>query len=230
MEETRELDRRLTESSEQVTHRRMKNTNMFFRIWLVWLIENVSLQKIATGSIAAAFGGVSKPFYGFFDKDAEPARRKVLDYLCSYRIARFIPAAHYFYGVVGDTSMANLGEALYSGILRNEVAWFEKPEKNVGSLTLRVINDTSIVKTIISGRMSVIVQCISLKLIATVVGMVVNSRMGLVAWTVMPYHFIGGSFRPSSPKDLQATPLLYTIKPSPTYDRKTEIEPENPQL
>ncbi|KAK8562661.1 hypothetical protein V6N13_018767 [Hibiscus sabdariffa] len=180
MEETRELDRHLTESSEQVEHQMMKNTDMFFRIWLVWLKENASLQKIATGSIAAAFAGVSKPFYGFFDKDAK---------LLVGRYSIFVPAhpaAHYFYGVVGETSMANLGEALYSGILRNEVAWFEKPEENVASLTSRVINGTSIVKTIISGR------TVSLKLIATVVSMVVNSRMGLVAWAVMPYHFIGG--------------------------------------
>ncbi|KAL4280073.1 hypothetical protein GQ457_03G005600 [Hibiscus cannabinus] len=196
----------------------------------ICLVKKRELAKDCNWFYSSSIWWCFKAFLRILQQRCRAARLKVFDYLCSYRIARFIPAAHYFYGVVGDTSMANLGEALYSGILRNEVAWFEKPEKNVGSLTLRVINDTSIVKTIISGRMSVIVQCISLKLIATVVGMVVNSRMGLVAWTVMPYHFIGGSFRPSSPKDLQATPLPYTIKPSPTYDRKTEIEPENPQL
>ncbi|KAE8668288.1 hypothetical protein F3Y22_tig00112343pilonHSYRG00083 [Hibiscus syriacus] len=75
--------------------------------------------------------------------------------------------------------MANLRKALYSVVLCNKVAWFEKPENNVGSLTSRVINDTSIVKTIISNWMSVIVQCISSILIATVVIMVINWRMGL---------------------------------------------------
>lgn len=79
-----------------------------------------------------------------------------------------------------------------SGILHNELAWFEKPENNVGSLTSRIISDTSMVKTIISDRMSVIVQCISSILIATIVSMIVNWRMALVAWAVMPCHFIGG--------------------------------------
>ncbi|XP_059456882.1 ABC transporter B family member 14-like [Corylus avellana] len=56
------------------------------------------------------------------------------------------------------------------------------------------------VKTIIADRMSVIVQCISSILIATFVSMVVNWRMGLVAWAVMPCHFIGGLIQAKSAK------------------------------
>ena len=56
------------------------------------------------------------------------------------------------------------------------------------------------VKVIISDRMSVIVQCIASILIATVVSMVVNWRMALVAWAVMPCHFIGGLIQAKSAK------------------------------
>lgn len=80
------------------------------------------------------------------------------------------------------------------------MTWFEKPENSVGLLTSRVINDTSMVKTIISDRMSVIVQCISSILIATVVSLVVSWRMALVAWAVMPCHFIGGLIQAKSAK------------------------------
>jgi len=72
------------------------------------------------------------------------------------------------------------------------MAWFEKPENSVGFLTSQIVTDTSMIKTIISDRMSVIVQCISSILIATIVSMYVNWRMALVAWAVMPCHFIGG--------------------------------------
>ncbi|KAK4381080.1 ABC transporter B family member 19 [Sesamum angolense] len=92
------------------------------------------------------------------------------------------------------------GEMKESAILRNELAWFEKPENSVGSLTSRVINETSTVKTIISDRMSVIVQCISSIVIATIVSIKVNWRMGLVAWAVMPCHFIGGLIQAKSAK------------------------------
>jgi ATP-binding cassette subfamily B (MDR/TAP) protein 1 len=89
---------------------------------------------------------------------------------------------------------------VFAGVLLNELAWFEKPENTVGSLTSRIINDTSKVKIIISDRMSVIVQCLSSILIATIVSMVVNWRMGLVAWAVMPCHFIGGLIQAKSAK------------------------------
>lgn len=56
------------------------------------------------------------------------------------------------------------------------------------------------VKVIILDRMSVIVQGITSILIATVVSMIVNWRMGLVAWTVMPCHVIGGLIQAKSAK------------------------------
>ncbi|XP_026656192.2 ABC transporter B family member 14-like [Phoenix dactylifera] len=88
----------------------------------------------------------------------------------------------------------------YAAVLRNEIAWFEKPENSVGFLTSHVVGDTSMIKTIISDRMSVIVQCISSILIATIVSMIVDWRMGLVAWAVMPCHFIGGLIQAKSAK------------------------------
>lgn len=56
------------------------------------------------------------------------------------------------------------------------------------------------VKVIISDRMSVIVQCIASILIATIVSKAVNWKMGLVAWAVMPCHFIGGLIQAKSAK------------------------------
>ncbi|KAL1113935.1 hypothetical protein V6Z11_D02G223200 [Gossypium hirsutum] len=208
-EETRELDGHRTESLEQVELQRRENMSMFFRIWFG--LRKRELANVATGSIAAAFAGVSKPFFGFFiitvgvayyQKDAKQlvGKYSIIFALIGLLALFMHTLQHYFYGVVGEKAMANLRKALYSGILRNEVGWFEKPENNVGSLTSRVINDTSIVKTIISDRMSVIVQCISSILIATVVSMVVNWRMALVAWAVMPCHFIGGLIQAKSAK------------------------------
>lgn len=84
------------------------------------------------------------------------------------------------------------------GVLRNEIAWFEKPQNDAGSLTSRIVSDTSMVKAIISDRMSVIVQCISSILIATIVSLVVDWRMALVAWAVMPCHFVGGLIQAKS--------------------------------
>ncbi|KAJ7965187.1 ABC transporter B family protein [Quillaja saponaria] len=192
---------------EQQKTRRKRNT--FFRIWFG--LQKRELTKTVIGSLAAALSGISKPVFGFFiitigvayfEKDA---KREVGWYSIVFSVIGLLSLfshtlQHYFFGMVGEKAMTNLRHALYSGVLRNEVAWFEKPENSVGSLTSRIINDTSMVKTIIADRMSVIVQCISSILIATIVSMVVNWRMGLVAWAVMPCHFIGGLIQAKSAK------------------------------
>ncbi|XP_012089551.2 ABC transporter B family member 19 isoform X2 [Jatropha curcas] len=190
-----------SQSSKQEEQKHRTKSAIFFRIWFD--LKQKELLKTAIGSFAAAFSGISKPVFGFFiitvgvayyKKDA---KRQVGWYSIIFALIGLLSffthtLQHYFFGIVGEKAMTNLRVALYSGILRNELAWFEKPENSVGSLTSRIIHDTSMVKTIISDRMSVIVQCISSILIATVVSMVVNWRMGLVAWAVMPCHFIGG--------------------------------------
>ncbi|KAG9455356.1 hypothetical protein H6P81_008260 [Aristolochia fimbriata] len=181
----------------------------FFRIWFG--LNKLEIIKIVFGSSAAALSGISKPVFGFFIMTIgvayyQPhAKRQVGWYSIAFCLIGFLALVthilqHYFYGVVGEKAMRNLREALYSAVLRNEIAWFEKPENNASRITSRIINDTTMIKTIISDRMSVIVQCISSILIATAVSMKVNWRMGLVAWAVMPCHFIGGLIQAKSAK------------------------------
>ncbi|XP_024318252.1 ABC transporter B family member 14 [Brachypodium distachyon] len=197
------------ERSKQPKQEVRKETHPFFRIW--YGLRKDDIAKILLGSSAAAISGISKPLFGYFimtigvayyDPDA---KRKVSKYSLIFFGAGMVTLAssilqHYIYGVIGEKAMKNLREALFSSVLRNELAWFEKPKNGVGSLTSRIVSDTSTVKTIISDRMAVIVQCISSILIATTVSMYVNWRMGLVSWAVMPCHFIGGLIQARSAK------------------------------
>ncbi|KAI7726106.1 hypothetical protein M8C21_021578, partial [Ambrosia artemisiifolia] len=183
--------------------------DIFFRIWFG--LNNQEFIKLGVGSFAAAFSGISKPVFGFFIITIgvayfkSGAKEKVGWYSLLFSAIGLLSlfshtVQHYFYGVIGEKAMTNLRQALYSAVLSNELAWFDKPENSVGSLTSRIINETSTVKTIISDRMAVIVQCVSSILIATVVSIQVNWRMGLVAWAVMPCHFIGGLIQAKSAK------------------------------
>ncbi|XAR52108.1 Xenobiotic-transporting ATPase [Bertholletia excelsa] len=190
-----------TELPKQEEHIGRRKTAIFFRIW--FNLKKVELVKTVVGSFAAALSGISKPVFGFFIITIGVAyyksdsKRKVGWYSITFSSIGLLSLfshtlQHYVFGVVGEKAMANLRQSLYAAVLRNELAWFEKPENSIGSVTSRIINDTTMVKTIIADRMSVIVQCISSILIATTVSMIVNWRMGLVAWAVMPCHFIGG--------------------------------------
>ncbi|KAK3121040.1 hypothetical protein QOZ80_8BG0645170 [Eleusine coracana subsp. coracana] len=185
------------------------NMHPFFRLW--YGLRKDDIIKILLGSSAAAISGISKPLFGYYimtigvayyDPDA---KRKVSKYSLIFFTAGMVTMIsnifqHYIYGVVGEKAMKKLREAIFSAVLRNELGWFEKPENGVGFLTARIISNTSTVKTIISDRMAVIVQCISSILIATIVSIKVNWRMGLVSWAVMPCHFIGGLIQAKSAK------------------------------
>lgn len=99
--------------------------HIFFRIWFG--LKKRELVKIAIGSFAAAFSGISKPFFGFFiitigvayfDEDA---KQKVGFYSAIFAAVGLLSLfshtfQHYFIGVVGEKAMANLRRALYSGI------------------------------------------------------------------------------------------------------------------
>ncbi|QCE15423.1 ATP-binding cassette [Vigna unguiculata] len=206
-----EARKNITEQPVLKEHNKMssRKRNIFFRIWFGF--RKRELVKISIGSIAAAFSGISKPFFGFFIITIgvayfkEDAKTKVGLYSAIFTAVGMLSlfshtVQHYFFGMVGEKAMANLRRALYSGLLRNEVGWFDKSDNTVGSLTSRVISDTAMVKVIIADRMSVILQCVSSILIATVVSMAVNWRMSLVAWSVMPCHFIGGLIQAKSAK------------------------------
>ncbi|CAN1170921.1 ABC transporter B family member 19 [Linum perenne] len=184
-----------------------KKRHNFFRIW--YGFRKREMVQTAVGSFAAAFSGISKPFFGFYIITVGVAyyhghaKRKVGKYSIIFSMIGLISLfshtlQHYLFGVVGERAMTNLRSALYSGVLKNELGWFEKPDNTISSLTSRIIHDTSTVKIIISDRMSVIVQCVSSILIATVVSMWVDWRMALVAWAVMPCHFIGGLIQAKS--------------------------------
>ncbi|KAK4375745.1 hypothetical protein RND71_006422 [Anisodus tanguticus] len=208
LDEPKESKRELKELPEKEQIQRNER-HIFFRIWFA--LNKKEIIKTIIGSLAAAFAGISKPFFGFFIITIGVAyyhpdsKEKVAVYSAIFASIGVISLfahtlQHYLFGVVGEKAMTYLRRALYTATLRNELAWFEKPENSIGSLTSRIASDTSTVKIIISDRMSVIVQCISSIVIATTVSMIVNWRMGLVAWAVMPCHFIGGLIQAKSAK------------------------------
>nr|ACF22787.1 MDR-like ABC transporter [Brachypodium distachyon] len=204
-----EQEKKPKPTSEQPKQGTRKRMSAFNRIFLGTL--KLAPAKVLLGSTAAAVSGISRPLFAFYiitvgmtylDPDA---KRKVTKYsitLFLVGISTFFSNIfqHYIYGLVGERAMNNLREALFTAVLRNEMGWFEKPKNSVGFLTSRVVSDTSMIKTIISERMAIIVQCISSILIATGLSTGVNWRMGLVSWAMMPCHFIAGLVQVRSAK------------------------------
>lgn len=202
----------------------IKERHIFFRIWFA--LNEKEIIKTTIGSLAAAFAGISKPVFGFFIITIGVAyyhpdsKEKVALYSAIFASIGVVSLfahtlQHYLFGVIGEKAMTNLRQALYTGTLLIH-SWkirsinlhfvflpflFSQCIFNIQEFVpSKIASDTSTVKIIISDRMSVIVQCVSSILIATTVSMKVNWRMGLVAWAVMPCHFIGGLIQAKSAK------------------------------
>ncbi|PSS32907.1 ABC transporter B family member 14 like [Actinidia chinensis var. chinensis] len=121
-DEPTELNSHQNDSPKQEEQKWKRNTAIFFRIW--FSLKKSEHVKTVIGSFAAAFSGLLSLFSHIVQ--------------------------HYVFGVVGEKAMLNLRQALYTAVLRNEMAWSEKPENSSGSLTSRIINDTTMAKTIIA--------------------------------------------------------------------------------
>lgn len=125
-EKQREVQRNLTEDSvlKELNKTSTRETHIFFRIW--YDLKKRELVKIAIGSFAAAFSGISKPFFGFYIITIgvayfkDNAKRKVGLFSAIFSGIGLLSLfshtfQHYFFGVVGEKAMANLRRALYSG-------------------------------------------------------------------------------------------------------------------
>ncbi|XP_059070077.1 ABC transporter B family member 2 isoform X2 [Cryptomeria japonica] len=178
---------------------------------ILFQMNALEIGKIVTGSVAAATTGISKPLFGYFimtigvayySPNAKDKVERYSEFFVGIAALVFVAHTiqHFFFGEVGERVMKTLRETSFSAILGNEISWFDKAENSSSLVSGRIMNDTSLVKSIIADRMSVIVQCISSILIATVVSMIVNWRMALVAWAVMPCHLIGGLIQAWSSK------------------------------
>lgn len=117
----------VTEQPIQEKQEEHRKRAIFFRIWFA--LRKRELVKIAFGSFAAAFSGISKPFFGFYIITIgvayyeNNARREVGWYSIVFSLIGLLSLfshtmQHYFYGMVGEKAMTNLRTALYSGIYK----------------------------------------------------------------------------------------------------------------
>lgn len=73
-----------------------------------------------------------------------------------------------------------------AAILRNEVAWFDHPDNSSGAVAARLASDATLVKAAITDRISVLVQNLSLLIVAFTISFILNWRMSLVIIATFP--------------------------------------------
>lgn len=82
---------------------------------------------------------------------------------------------------------------MLTGILRNEVSWFDVNENNSGKVAARLSADASTVRAAIGDRISLLVQNFALLLATCAIAFVIQWRMAFVLLATFPI-LVGASF------------------------------------
>lgn len=74
----------------------------------------------------------------------------------------------------------------FSAMLRNEVGWFDEEENSADTLSMRLANAATFVRTAFSNRLSIFIQDTTAVVVTLVIGMLLEWRVALVALATVP--------------------------------------------
>ncbi|KAJ0253977.1 ABC transporter type 1 [Hirschfeldia incana] len=152
------------------------------------------------GCISAATFGAIQPIYAlniggmisaFFATSSQQMQDRIRIYSLIFISLTFVSMTlnliqHYSFAKMGERLMQRLRLRMLEKIFTFEPAWFDAEENSSGELCSRLSNEASTVKSIVSDRISLLVQTISGVLIAMVIGLLVAWKLALVMIAVQP--------------------------------------------
>ncbi|BFI30403.1 autophagy-related protein 9 [Marchantia polymorpha subsp. ruderalis] len=100
---------------------------------------------------------------------------------------------HYSLGVFGENLVKSVRVKMFSSILRNEMAWFDRDENNSSRVAARLSSDATQVRAALGDRLAVILQNASLMTIAVVISFVLQWKLTLVMLSIFP-ALVGSAF------------------------------------
>lgn len=158
--------------------------------WSYALIASVG--SVVCGSMSAFFAYVlSTVLSAYYAQDYKYMRQEIRKYCylmvgVSSAALLFNTVQHLFWDVVGENLTKRVREKMLASVLRNEIAWFDREENASARIARRLTSDAHNVRSAIGDRISVIVQNVSLMLVAFTAGFILEWRLALVLVAVFP--------------------------------------------
>ncbi|XP_042381563.1 ABC transporter B family member 1-like isoform X2 [Zingiber officinale] len=158
--------------------------------WSYALIASVG--SVVCGSMSAFFAYVlSTVLSAYYAQDYKYMRQEIRKYCylmvgVSSAALLFNTVQHLFWDVVGENLTKRVREKILASVLRNEIAWFDREENASARIARRLTSDAHNVRSAIGDRISVIVQNVSLLLVAFTAGFILEWRLAMVLVSVFP--------------------------------------------
>ncbi|EFJ23178.1 hypothetical protein SELMODRAFT_103646 [Selaginella moellendorffii] len=127
----------------------------------------------------------------YYTKNREELKEAVS--LCSMLFAAIAAAAftvnllqHYCLAVVGEHLTKQVRVKMLTSILSFEVGWFDKDENSSGMICSRLATDANMIRSLVTDRVSLLVQTASAVAVSFIIVLFVNWRMGLLVIGIQP--------------------------------------------
>ncbi|RLM80013.1 hypothetical protein C2845_PM12G17000 [Panicum miliaceum] len=165
------------------------------------LLNAPEWKHVLVGCLSAILSGAIQPVYAYamgctfsiyYLTDHEEIKDKTRMYafiflglvVCSFLLN---VGQHYSFGAMGEYLTKRTRERMLEKVLTFEVGWFDHGDNSSGAICSWLSKDANIVRSLVGDRMALVIQTVSVVLIAFIMGLVIAWRLALVMLAMQPF-------------------------------------------
>lgn len=174
--------------------------------WRLLKMNAPEWKQAILGCLGAAGSGAIQPVHAYclgtvvsvyFLKDSSAIKSEIRSYCYTFLILTglcFITnlLQHYNFAVMGERLTKRVREKMLGELLTFEIGWFDQDENTSAAICARLANEASMVRSLISDRISLLVQVSFSASLAFLFGLIVTWRVAIVMIAMQP--LLVGSF------------------------------------
>ncbi|KAF8077237.1 hypothetical protein N665_1054s0014 [Sinapis alba] len=156
-----------------------------------------TLCAFLAGSLMPLFAlGVSHSLVSYYEKGWDNTQKEVKKIAILFCFASAITLIvytieHLCFGIMGERLTRRVREKMFLAILKNEMGWFDEVDNTSSMLASRLESDTTLLKTIVVDRSTILLQNLGLVMTSFVISFMLNWRLTLVVLATYPLVISG---------------------------------------
>ncbi|KAM6589468.1 hypothetical protein CsatA_012073 [Cannabis sativa] len=174
--------------------------------WRLLKMNALEWKQAILGCLGAAGFGAIQPIHAYclgtvvsvyFLKDSSQIKSEMKMYCYIFLILTglsFITnlLQHYNFAIMGERLTKRVRERMLEEMLTFEIGWFDQDDNTSAAICARLANEASMVRSLISDRISLLVQVFFSASLAFIIGLIITWRVAIVMIAMQP--LLVGSF------------------------------------
>ncbi|PON37426.1 ABC transporter [Trema orientale] len=169
--------------------------------WRLLSMNKPEWKQGSLGCLSAILYGAVQPLYAaamgitisvYFSTDHNNIKDKIRNLALYFfglsLFSLFISTSqHYNFAYMGEYLTRRIREKMLLKILSFEVGWFDKDENSRGVICSKLAKDANAVRSLMSDRISLLIQAISAVTISWIMGLIIAWRLAIILIVVQPF-------------------------------------------